>query len=92
MKQLPKDLEEMLNSPEAANLLKNKEAILSLSNSPDAQKFMQLLKQTSGGTLQSAADAAMKGDPSALSKLVNEVTKTPEGAKAVTNLSQNLPK
>jgi hypothetical protein len=34
----------------------------------------------------------MKGDPSALSKLVNEVTKTPEGAKAVTNLSQNLPK
>lgn len=92
MKQLPKDLEQMLNSPEAANLLKNKEAIMALSNSPDAQKFIQLLKKTSGGTLQAAADAAMKGDPSQLSKLVNEVTQSPEGAKAVSNLSQNIPK
>jgi hypothetical protein len=92
MKQLPKDLEQMLNSPEAGKLLKNKEAILALSNSQDAQKLIQLLTQTSGGTLQAAADAAMKGDPSQLSRLVNEVTKSPEGAKAVSNLTQNLPK
>lgn len=92
MKEIPNNLEQMLNSPEAANLLKNKEAILALSNSPDAQKLIQLLKQTSGETLQAAADAAMQGDPSKLSKLVNEVTKNPEGSKALSNLSQNIPK
>lgn len=92
MKQLPKDLDEMFNSPEAANLLKNKEALLNLCNSQDAQQLIQLLKQTSGGSLQSAADAAMKGDPSELSKLVNDLTQTPEGAKAVSNLSRNLPR
>jgi hypothetical protein len=92
MKQLPKDLEQLMNSPEAVNLLKNKDAIMALSNSPDAQKFMQLLNQSSGGNLQAAADAAMKGDASLLSKLVNEVTQSPEGAKAVSNLSKSIPK
>ena len=92
MKQLPKDLEQIMNSPEAMKLLKNKEALMALSNSPEAQKFIQILKQKSGGNLQEAAEAAMKGDPSQLSKLVNEVTQNPEGAKAVSSLSRNLPK
>lgn len=92
MKEPPKNINQIMNSPEAANLLKNKEAILALSQSADAQKFIQLLKQTSGGELQAAAEAAMKGDASKLSQLVNHVSENPEGAKVISNLNRNIPK
>jgi len=91
MKQFPQEIEQIINSPEATKLLKNKDALMALSNSPDVQKFMQLLKEKSGGNLQAVAEAAMKGDPSQLSRLINEVTQNPEAAKAVSNLSRNLP-
>lgn len=92
MTQNPNDLEKLLGSPQAANLLKQKDALRALANSPDAQKFLQLLTQKSGGNLQAAANAAMKGDPSQLSRLVDEVKKNPEAAKAVENLSRTLGK
>lgn len=92
MKQFPEEIEQIINSPEAAKLLKNKDALMALSNSPEVQHIMHLLKEKSGGNLQAVAEAAMKGDPSQLSRLVNEVTQNPEAAKAVSNLSRNLPK
>jgi len=92
MKQAPQNFEQLLNSPEAANLLKNKDALRNLSTTPEAQKLIQALSQQSGGNLQSATDAAMKGDPSLLGKILSDATKNPEIAQTIQNLSKNLPR
>lgn len=92
MKQIPKNFEQLISSPEAANLLKNKDVLQSLSTSPEAQKLIQMLSQKSNGNLQSATDAAMKGDPSQLGKILGEATKNPEIAQTIQNLSKNLPR
>lgn len=92
MKQFPDDINQMMNSPEALKLLKNKEALMALSKSPEVQKMMQILTEKSGGNLQSVAEAAMNGDSSKLSRLVSEASQNPEVAKTVTNLSKNFQK
>lgn len=84
------ELEQMMKSPQAAKILQNKDSLMALANSPDAQKFMQLLKQKSGSELEAAANAAMKGDPAKLAALVNDLSKNPEGARVVQNLTKNL--
>ncbi len=90
---LPKQaMDDMMKNSPAADLLKNKKTIQSLANSPDAKKFMEVLRSQNGADLQSAASAAMKGDTTQLNHLLQDLMKNPEGAKAVQNLSQNLPK
>lgn len=84
-------LEGLLKNPEAAQLLKNKEAILGLMKSPDTQRLMELLNQKAGGGLKSAADAAAKGDASALMGLVGQVMQSKEGAAVVERLNKNIP-
>lgn len=92
MKQFPDEINQIMNSPEALKLLKNKDALMAISQSPEVQKMMQILTEKSGGNLQSAAEAAMQGDPSKLSRLVSEATKNPEVAKTMSNLNKNFPK
>lgn len=87
-KQTPGDL---LNSPEAAALLKNKDSILGMMNSPDAKKLMQLLNQNAGGGLKTAADAAIKGDASALMGLMQQVMSSKEGAEVVERIQKTVP-
>ncbi len=86
------NLDEMLNSPQAAQLIKDKRAIMELANSPDAKKLMQLLNQTGGAKLQQAAQAAMGGDASALVELMQRVMQKPEGVKAVEGINRNITK
>lgn len=83
---------DILSSPEAASLLKNKEAVLGLMNSPDAKKLMEMLNQNAGGGLKTAADAAMKGDASALMGLMQQVMGSKEGAAVVDRIQKNVPK
>lgn len=90
MKQFPDDMNQLMNSPEALKLLKNKEALMALSQSKEVQKMMQILTEKSGGNLQSVAEAAMNGDPSKLSSLLNEATQNPEVAKTMSNLNKNF--
>ena len=92
MNSLPQDMKKLLSSPEAAQLLKNKDALSSLSKSADAQQLMQLLGNKNGSGLQCAAEAAMKGDTSALSKLLQDISQDPKAAQAISNLGRNLPK
>ncbi len=92
MKPFPDNMEQLIKSPEAAKLLENKDALMSLSKSPEIQQFMKMLSDKSGGNLQGMAEAAMKGDASQLSKLVNEVSKNPDVAKTMSNLNKKFPK
>lgn len=88
-KQKPVDV---LSSPEAAALLKNKDSLMGLLNSPDAKKLMAMLNQNAGDGLKTAADAAMKGDAGALMGIVQQVMGSKEGAEVVERIQKNVPK
>lgn len=63
MKNQP-DLNNILSSPQAAGLLKNRQAIESLMKSGEAQRLMELLNQNAGRhELKGAAQSARKGTP-----------------------------
>lgn len=83
---------DLLNSPQAQALLKHKEQVMGLADSPDAKRLMELLSRAGGAGLEDAAQAAVKGEPQALIRLMQSVLSTPEGAKTVQNISRELPK
>lgn len=85
------NLDEMMNSPHAKQLLKDRHTLMQLANSPDTKKLMQLLNETGGSELQSAAKAALDGNPAELIKLMDQVMHQPEGMKAVEGISRNIP-
>ena len=85
-------LDEMMKSPQAAELMKDQTSLMGLANSPDAQKLIQLLNQNAGGQLKGAAEAAMKGDTSQLIAVLNQVIQSPDGARAVEGIQKKLPK
>ena len=41
---------DLLGSPEAASLLKNKEALVGVLGSPDTKKLIDMLNQSAGGS------------------------------------------
>ena len=81
------NLDELMKDPKAADLLKNKDLINRLLNSPDTRRLMDLLNQSAGGGLKSAADAAVRGDPGQLTSLLNQVMKSKEGAQVVERIN-----
>lgn len=91
MKNQP-DLNNILSSPQAAGLLKNRQAIESLLKSGEAQRLMELLNQNAGGELKGAAQSAMKGDSSQLMNLVEGLMKNPQSAKLVEELNKKVNK
>lgn len=90
MNQKHPNLNEVLTSPEAANLLKNKQAIESLMKSGEAQRLMELLNQNAGNGLKDAAQSAMKGDTTQLMGLVQGLMKDPKNAKLVEDLNKKI--
>ncbi len=91
--QTPKsNLDDLLKSPQGAAVAKHKDEILSLMQSEDAQKLMELLNQSAGGGLKQAADKAMKGDASSLMALMSKVMDSKEGADVVGRINRSIPK
>lgn len=62
------------------------EAIRRLASSGDAQQLVAMLR--SKGGVQQAAQAAAKGDASALMEMMNQLMSTPEGAQLVERINQ----
>lgn len=86
------NLNEMLNSPQTADLLKNRQAMESLLNSNEARRLMELLNQNSGGGLKNAAQSAMKGDTAQLMGLVKGLMNDPQSTKLVEELNKKINK
>ena len=84
------DLNAVLHSPQAAGLLKNKQAVENLMKSGEAKRLMELLNQSAGDGLKSAAQSAMKGDSAQLAKLVEGLMQNPEAAKMAEQLNKNF--
>ena len=78
----PKQVQDLLNS----------QALRQTLRSPETQKILGQLKQKNSAQLQAAAQAAMKGDASGLSSLLQELSRNPDTARAMEELSQKLPK
>jgi len=85
------NLDTLMKNPETAGILKHKDLLLGLMKSPDTQKLMEMLNQKAGGGLKTAADAAAKGDASALAGLVGQVMKSEEGAAVINRLNRKIP-
>ena len=92
MKKQQPDLSQVMSSSQAANLLKNKQAVQALLQSGEAKRLMELLNRSAGGGLKDAAQSAMKGDSTRLTQLVEGLMKDPEAAKMVEQLNKNIPK
>lgn len=56
------NLDALMQDPKAASLLKNKDLLKNLVQSPDTQRLMQLLSQDGSDGLKRAAASAAKGD------------------------------
>ena len=82
------DLNDLMSSPQAANLLKNKQGLENLMKSGEAQRLMELLNRNAGGGLKDAAQSAMKGDSAQLMSLVEGLMKDPQSAKLVESLNK----
>ena len=93
MGQSPKEMDNLLHSPQAAKWMKNKTALLSLIHSPEGKKLAALLQQQSNSaTLQNAAQSAAKGDPKALNQLIEQIKNNKESMELLSKLSSQLPK
>ena len=84
------NMNDLMKSPQAAQLLKNRTAVENLAKAPETQHLMNLLNQIAGGGLKSAAEAAMKGDTSQLMGLMDRLMKDPNGAKVVEQLNKTI--
>ena len=90
MKQKQSDLDGLLHTPQAASLLKNKQAMENLMKSGEAQRLMELLNKNAGSSLKDAAQSAMNGNASQLMDLVQGLMKDPQSAKLVEELNKKV--
>ena len=89
MNQKP-NLNQVFASPQAQNLLNNKQALESIMKSGEAQRLMELLNKNAGNGLKSAAQSAIQGDTSQLKKLVDDLMNNPESAQLIENLNKKV--
>ncbi len=76
--------------PQARRLLEDQKAVRQLLNNPETRRVLQSLQRKNTQRLQSAAKAALQGDPSALNGVLQELSKDPQAAKAMEDLNQTL--
>lgn len=84
------NLNQVFASPQAQNLLNNKQALESIIKSGEAQRLMELLNKNAGNGLKNAAQSAMQGDASQLKKLVDDLMNNPESAQLIENLNKKV--
>lgn len=84
-------MDQKKSTPTAA-LEHNRALLEQVVHSPDAQRLMELLNQTSGGKVKTAAASAAQGDTKDLLAMVRQVMGSPEGAQLIQRLNQTAPK
>ena len=75
---------------EAQKLLNGNSAIRQALNSAEAQEVLKALQSKDSARLQAAAQAALRGDSSALSGIIGELAQNPEAGKAMERLNQRM--
>lgn len=85
-------MDQLQQIPQAQKLLKDQAALRQVLNNPDTQKVLAQLQKTDTSQLQAAAQAALKGDASALNSILKTLSSNPEAAKAMDALNKKLSK
>lgn len=85
---MPSLTEQLGETPQGKQLLENQAALRQLLGSPDTRKVLQLLREKTGTQLQAAARSALAGDPTALQKLAEDLSRDPAGAAAIRRLGR----
>ena len=80
------------SNPEAKKILSDQAQIQALLRSPDARKILQQLQTKHAGQLQNTAQEALHGNTAALNQLLTDLSRDPNMAQAIQQLSQTLPK
>ena len=86
------NLNDLMKSPEAAVLLKNKEALPRYIGPPTTNAVIETPNPQAGGGPRGPPDAAMKGDAKALAGIVEHLMQSKEGAEVVGRISGTLPR
>lgn len=86
---MPK-FDELLNSKQAAGLLKDTGRLEQLRDAPETQKIFSMLSRSTGGDLEGAAERAANGDAGELANAIRQVMKSPEGAQLLQKMKQTL--
>lgn len=81
-------MDALRQDPEAARLLRDPAALRRLLSGPQAQALAALLRQAGGENLRDAAVSAAKGDGGPLSSILSKVAASPDGARAMEDLSK----
>ena len=84
------DFRDMLNSEQAAKLMKDQGKLDQLQNAPETQRLCQMLSKNAGGDLEQAAQQAAHGDTAQLMDAVRRLTQDPEGQRLIQRLRQSL--
>ena len=84
------DFRDMLNSEQAAKLMKDQGKLDQLQNAPETQRLFQMLSKNAGGDLEKAAQQAAHGDTAQLMDAVRRLTQDPEGQRLIQRLRQSL--
>lgn len=77
-----------LQQPE--QLLQNKQAVEKIIQSQEAKQLMDLLNQNSGQSLKDAAQSALKGDTTRLTRLVDDLMRNPQSARLMEDLQKKI--
>lgn len=85
-------MDQLHQIPQAQKLLKDQAALRQVLSNPDTQKVLAQLQKTDASQLQAAAQAALKGDSSALNGILRKLSQDPEAAKAMNALNKKLSK
>ena len=75
---------------EAQKLINSNASLRQALNSPDAQQILKVLQSKDANRLQAAARSALKGDPSALSGILAELSQNADAGKAMDRLNHNM--
>ncbi|MDE6455990.1 MAG: hypothetical protein K2L38_08835 [Dysosmobacter sp.] len=77
----------------AKQLRKNPAMLKSLMQSRDGQALMRMLTHDDGGaSLRKAVQSAAKGDAGAVTRMVNQLMQSPEGAELVERINKAVQK
>lgn len=76
-------MDDWRKDPNAAQLLSDRAALDRLLRAPETKQLMQLLQQSAGDSLQTAAQSAAKGDAQALMGMVQKLTESQSGADLI---------
>ena len=80
------NLDQILKSRQAADLLKNTEKLEELRDAPETKKLFAMLSKSTGGNLEQTA----QGDSERLIAAIRQLTQDPEGARLIRQMQEKL--